>query len=79
MDARRRKSDGWDTYVLHFDLYNGKLAVIDITNLSAIADDKWIKNDRFEGVFTVKIPSEAFKWNLGDTLQNLDTLSYTIE
>lgn len=78
-DARRRKAEGWATYVLHFDLYNGELAVIDITNLAALADDKWIKNDRFEGVYTVKIPSEAFKWNLGDKLPNIDALSYTIE
>ena len=78
-DARLRKTAGWDTYILHFDLYNGELAVIDITNLSAIADDKWIKNDRFEGVYTVKIPPEAFKWNLGDMLPNLDALSFTIE
>lgn len=79
MDARRRKAEGWDTYVLHFDLYNGELAIINITNLAAIADDRWIKNDRFEGVFTVKIPAEAFKWNLGEVLPNLDALSFTIE
>lgn len=78
-DAQLRKAEGWDTYVLHFDLYNGELAVINITNLSSIADDRWIKNDRFEGVYTVKIPPEAFKWNLGDTLSNLGSLSFTIE
>lgn len=78
-DAQRRQGDGWETYVLHFDLFNGNLAVVNVTNLANLPMERWIKNDQFEGVYTVKIPNEAFKWNLGDTLPNLDALAYTIE
>ena len=65
LDAQRRFGEGWKTYTLHFDLYNGKLAVIDITDLASLQNNRWIQNAQFEGVYTVKIPSEAFKWNIG--------------
>lgn len=78
-DANQRKADGWDTYVLHFDLFNGKLAVIDITNLNSLAEKQWIENAQFEGVFTVTIPEDAFKWNITTKLPLFAELSYTIE
>ena len=79
IDANLRKSDGWITYVLHFDLYNGKLAIIDISSLSSLSADHWISNNRFEGVYTVKIPDNAFIWNIYDPLPSLNKLTYTIE
>lgn len=64
-DAKTRLSEGKKTYVLHFDLFNGKLAVIDISQLEdTLPENKWVKNSNFEGVYTASIPSDAFKWEI---------------
>lgn len=64
-DAKTRLSEGTKTYVLHFDLFNGRLAVIDISQLEdTLPEEKWVKNTNFEGVYTASIPSTAFKWDI---------------
>ena len=78
-DARIRAASNWKTYVLHFDLFNGKLAVVDITNLAALPNGRWMTNSKFESVETVTIEDDLFKYCLGDPISDLDSLKTTIE
>ena len=62
-DAKVRRTEGKRTFVVHFDLFNGRLAVINITSLEDnLPEDHWIENAKFEGVYTTPIPTESFKW-----------------
>ena len=79
IDAKVRASHNWKTYVLHFDLFNGKLAVINITNLASLPNDKWTANTKFEDVETVVIAGNLFKYSFGDTIPDLDSLAVTVE
>ena len=49
------------SYVVHFDLFNGKVAIIDI---SSISDENinWVHRQEFENQIVFSIPSESFKW-----------------
>ncbi len=78
-DAKVRANHNWKTYVLHFDLFNGKLAVINITNLASLPNDKWTANAKFEDVETVAIADNLFKYSFGDTIPDLDSLAVTVE
>lgn len=53
------------TYVVHFDLFNGKAAIIDI---SSISDDNvnWEHRQQFEDQIVFSIPTEDFKWAITD-------------
>lgn len=78
-DAKVRANHNWKTYVLHFDLFNGKLAVINITNLASLPNDKWTANAKFEDIETVAIADNLFKYSFGDTIPDLDSLTVTVE
>ncbi|HZJ78744.1 MAG TPA: restriction endonuclease [Clostridia bacterium] len=51
------------SYVIHFDLFNGAVAIIDISN---IEDDNmnWEHRSQFEDQVVFAIPGNAFKWFL---------------
>lgn len=56
-------ADGIRTYAVHFDLYNGQAAIVDI---SSVADDcvHWEKRQQFENQVVLAIPERAFRWQL---------------
>lgn len=62
------------SYVVHFDLFNGTVAIINITNI----DDEsihWETRSRMEGQQVFAIPKEAFRWFLPNEVPNyLDIL-----
>lgn len=62
------------SYVVHFDLFNGTVAIIDITNI----DDEsihWEKRAQMESQRVFAIPKEAFRWFLPNEVPNyLDIL-----
>lgn len=66
-------SDGIYSYIVHFDLFNGNAAVIDI---SSISDDNvnWEHRQQFENQKVFSIPSEAFKWAITDAPINYKTI-----
>lgn len=70
LEARRvLSSDGIYTYIVHFDLFNGCAAIIDV---SSISDDNihWENRQQFENQTVFSIPSEAFKWAITDSPAN---------
>lgn len=77
---KRYSEEQWTTFVVHFDLYNGELAVINITSLfDNLPEDEWKENPRFETVFTTKIPESCFKWYITTGLpSNPETLYSTL-
>ena len=81
-DAKKRyDEEHWTTFVVHFDLFNGKLAVINMTSLSDVFpnDKDWDGNQRFEGAKTRKIPKDRFKWPITTELpSNPETLYSTL-
>lgn len=52
------------TFVAHFDLFNGRLAVFEITHLADT--DGWIKNTQLNGALTKTIPDDCFVWSFMD-------------
>ena len=57
------------SYVVHFDLFNGTVAIVNITDI----DDKnihWEKRYRMEGKPVFSIPEEAFRWFLPNEVPN---------
>ena len=62
------------SYVVHFDLFNGAMAIVDITNI----DDNsvhWDTRPQMENQKVFSIPDEAFRWFLPDEVPNyLDIL-----
>ena len=62
-------SDGIYSYIVHFDLYNGTAAIIDISFLS---DDNinWVHRKEFESKVVFSIPPESFKWAITDEPTN---------
>lgn len=63
------------SYIVHFDLFNGKIAIID---LSEIDDDNinYRVNERFEGQIVFSIPDEAFTYKLMDEPTSFSDLIY---
>ncbi len=62
------------SYVVHFDLFNGTMAIVDITNI----DDNsihWEIRTQMEGQRVFAIPDEAFRWFIPESVPNyLDIL-----
>lgn len=50
------------SYVIHFDLFNGYAAIINITNFSKLPENAFHKS--FENTDVIKIQEDWFKWNL---------------
>lgn len=61
--AKIKSRNGITTFVIHFDLFNGRTAFI---NISSISDDdiNWYENPRFEGQNVIRIPASDFIWEL---------------
>ena len=51
------------SYVVHFDLFNGTVAIVNITNIDD-ANTHWETRTQMEGKLVFAIPDEAFKWFL---------------
>lgn len=57
------------SYIVHFDLFNGKAAIIDISSISD-KDVNWVHRQEFENQIVFSIPSESFKWAITDMPTN---------
>lgn len=67
----RKKNDNIDTYVVHIDIFNGKVAIIDISN----ADESKIHYHKaYENTDVLTINSNCFLWKLSDSLPSLDAI-----
>ena len=51
------------SYVVHFDLFNGTMAIVNITNIDE-DNVNWVTRSQMEGQKVFAIPSEAFRWFL---------------
>ena len=51
------------SYVVHFDLFNGTMAIVDITNIDNNSIH-WENRSQMEGQKVFAIPDEAFRWFL---------------
>jgi len=71
-----KESTGKTTYVFHFDFFNGKMAVVDITcALDLLPADRWKKNDSLNSAFTTPICDEKFIWKLDEAFpENVEIL-----
>lgn len=63
------------SYVVHFDLFNGTMALVDITNID---DDSvhWVTRSQMEGQRVFAIPAEAFRWFIPDDIPNYPDILY---
>ncbi len=62
------------SYIVHFDLFNGAMAIIDITDIDETSI-LWVSRAQMEGQRVFSIPDEAFRWFLPDEpLHYLDIL-----
>lgn len=68
-------STGVPSYVIHFDLFNGCVAVVDISEIDD-ANANYTENERFEGQIVFSIPKNAFKYNLVDPPPAFDDIVY---
>lgn len=69
------KRQGIRSYVIHFNLFNGKAAVVDISEI----DDQNLNykaNSRLEGQIVFSIPPEAFRYKLQQTPPAFKDLIY---
>ena len=51
------------SYVVHFDLFNGTMAIVNITNIDE-DNVNWVTRHQMEGQKVFAIPAEAFRWFL---------------
>lgn len=68
-EARNRHQSGVITYIMHFDLFNGKVAIINISNVDA-SEIEYHK--AFENTDVLGIKSEWFRWKLACELPDID-------
>lgn len=61
-----------ESYIIHFDLFNGYAAVINITKFSKIPQKNFHK--AFENTDVINIPDEWFKWDLMKELPSLSNI-----
>lgn len=73
LEAKHRLEENkLESFVIHFDLFNGLAAVINISNFYKIPDTQYHK--AFENTDVLKIKEEWFKWKLTETLRPLEEL-----
>ncbi len=58
-------SEGIRSYVIHFDLFNGRVAIVDVSEIDD-TNTNYTINERFEGQTVFSIPAEAFRYKLVD-------------
>ncbi|MDD6039413.1 MAG: hypothetical protein PUD20_11560 [bacterium] len=71
----KKQNDNINTYVVHIDVFNGKAAIIDISN----ADDSRLNYHKaFENTDVLTINPEWFVWKLANPLPELNTVITSI-
>ncbi|WP_120945294.1 restriction endonuclease [Helicobacter labacensis] len=67
------KQEGQETLVMHIDMFNGQVALVDI---SQIQDNhiNWIVRPQMEGQMVFNIGQNSFKWLLNTPPPNLSTM-----
>lgn len=76
VEAKRLLSEaGTRSYVVHFDLFNGKAALIDISSIDN-ASVHWENRAQMEDQQVFSIPQNAFLWDLTDAPQSYTTILY---
>lgn len=65
-------SERTESYIVHFDLFNGLAAIINITNFHRIPENRYHK--AFENTNVLSIRDEWFKWKLTEKLNNFNDL-----
>lgn len=63
------------TYVVHFDLFNGTVAIVNITNIND-SNTHWETRNEMEGQKVFAIPSEAFKWFIPNEVPNYSDILF---
>ena len=71
----RMKSDNIITYVVHIDIFNGKVAIVDISHAN---DSTMQYHKAFENTDVLTIQSNWFLWKLANPLPALDDIITTI-
>lgn len=66
----KHKEDNTETFIVHFDLLNGRVAVINITKLEKNTTVSWVENKKLEGVYTTAIPDRCFLWRITEQMPN---------
>ncbi|MBR5939976.1 MAG: hypothetical protein IKZ88_01860 [Neisseriaceae bacterium] len=62
-----------ETIVLHFDLFNGQVAFVNISNI-AENDLNWITRQQMEGQTVFNIDPNYFKWLITDDVPKLENI-----
>lgn len=65
--SRAYHQDHMLSYVVHFDLFNGTMAIVDITDIDE-NNIHWVTRAQMEGQRVFSIPDEAFRWYIPDEL-----------
>ena len=66
-----KQTEQVDTYLIHFDIFNGRAALYCI---SKIDPSKYTWEDKFEASKTIHIPDKAFRWCFEDEPQKYTEL-----
>ena len=75
VEAKKVFSDGIDSYIIHFDFFNGNAAIVDLS--TKLEDNiNWIKREELESQKVFSIPFKAFKWILTDAPLNYKKIIY---
>lgn len=73
--SRVFRNEGILTYVVHFDLFNGMMAIIDVTNIDD-DDLHWETRNQMEGQRVFAIPTDAFRWFLPNEVPQYTDILY---
>lgn len=71
-----KKNENMDSYLIHFDIFNGQVALYLTSNMN-VNEGAW--KLKFENSKTIPIPNDAFKWNLEDKPLKYTKLVYKEE
>ncbi len=74
LEAKKLSSKDISSYIVHFDLYNGNAAIVNISEISD-SNINWEHRQQFENKKVFSIPSEAFNWILTDAPPNYTEIS----
>ncbi len=71
-----KENENIDSYLIHFDIFNGQVALYLTSNMNVNEGDWKLK---FENSKTIPIPNDAFKWKLEDKPLKYSNLVYNKE
>lgn len=72
------QNENIESYVVHFDLFNGSMAIIHITNINGNSIH-WKRIAQIEGQKASSIPKETFKWSIMDKPVDFANILYENE